>query len=84
MKCLQADLGTARREYISTADNNRYSRVRLEDIEASRMSNIPGSEAQRLAQANKQKLNEWSSKLSFGVGAEMSNWSRHVQESWRF
>lgn len=59
---LQADLGSARREYISTADNKNYDGIRLEDIEASRLSNIKGSEAQRLAQANKERLNQWSSK----------------------
>ncbi|RJE24139.1 hypothetical protein PHISCL_03513 [Aspergillus sclerotialis] len=59
-KLQMADLGTARREYISTADNKDYDRIRLEDIEASRLSNIKGSEAQRLAQVNKEHLNKWS------------------------
>lgn len=59
---LQADLGTARREYISTADNKYYDGIRLEDIEAARLSNVQGSEARRLAEANKERLTEWSSK----------------------
>lgn len=59
---LQADLGTARRELISTAEARRFVGARLEDIEAARMSNVSGSEAQRLANVNKEKLNEWSSK----------------------
>lgn len=61
---LQADLGTARREYISTREAKRHVASRLEDIEASRMSNVAGSEAQRLAQNNKERLSQWSSMCS--------------------
>ncbi|KAE8146699.1 hypothetical protein BDV25DRAFT_143452 [Aspergillus avenaceus] len=53
-----ADLGTARREYISTVDD-RTKRTRLEDIEASRESNRAGTEAQRLAQQHKEQLSNW-------------------------
>ncbi|THC88837.1 hypothetical protein EYZ11_011721 [Aspergillus tanneri] len=54
------DLGTARREFISTSDKTKLRNVSLSDIEASRMSNVAGSEAQRTAQANKEKLSEWN------------------------
>ncbi|KAL2002378.1 hypothetical protein VTN02DRAFT_85 [Thermoascus thermophilus] len=62
LKALQmADLGTARREYISTVDKpNIFSHVRLEEIEASRLSNVKGSDAQRLAEKNKVQLNAWA------------------------
>ncbi|KAE8373439.1 hypothetical protein BDV26DRAFT_272090 [Aspergillus bertholletiae] len=53
------DLGTARREYISTTDNKKVKKIRLEDIEATRLSNQPGTEAQRLAEKNQQQLTEW-------------------------
>ncbi|KAL5342544.1 hypothetical protein BJX70DRAFT_394760 [Aspergillus crustosus] len=53
-----SDLGTARRENISTADHKLY-RGRIEDIEASRRSNKPGSKEQRVAQANKSRLEGW-------------------------
>ncbi|KAE8353927.1 hypothetical protein BDV28DRAFT_132223 [Aspergillus coremiiformis] len=53
------DLGTARREYISTVDDRRVKKARLEDIEATRLSNQPGTQAQRLAQQNQQQLSEW-------------------------
>ncbi|PWY63420.1 hypothetical protein BO83DRAFT_456778 [Aspergillus eucalypticola CBS 122712] len=54
------DLGTARREYISTADDRRHKKARLEDIEAIRMTNIPGSAAQRMATANQGRLEDWA------------------------
>ncbi|GKZ37407.1 hypothetical protein AbraIFM66950_008930 [Aspergillus brasiliensis] len=61
LKSLQMeDLGTARREYISTADDRRYKRARLEDIEAIRMSNVPGSAAQRMATINQERLEDWA------------------------
>ncbi|KAL2013861.1 hypothetical protein VTN00DRAFT_1386 [Thermoascus crustaceus] len=62
LKALQmADLGTARREYISTVDKpNIFSHVRLEEIEASRLSNVKGSDAQRLAEKNRAQLNAWA------------------------
>ncbi|KAE8399119.1 hypothetical protein BDV37DRAFT_11333 [Aspergillus pseudonomiae] len=53
------DLGTARREHISTTDNRKVKKARLEDIEATRLSNQPGTEAQRLAEQNRQQLTEW-------------------------
>ncbi|PYI06659.1 hypothetical protein BO78DRAFT_368683 [Aspergillus sclerotiicarbonarius CBS 121057] len=54
------DLGTARREYISTADDQLHRRTRLQDIEAGRMANVPGSEAQRMAEANETLLAGWA------------------------
>ncbi|KAE8411857.1 hypothetical protein BDV36DRAFT_301435 [Aspergillus pseudocaelatus] len=53
------DLGSARREHISTTDSRKVKRARLEDIEATRLSNQPGTEAQRLAEQNRQQLTEW-------------------------
>ncbi|KAF5856292.1 hypothetical protein ETB97_007620 [Aspergillus alliaceus] len=53
------DLGTARREHISTVDDKKVKEARLEDIEATRLSNQPGTQAQRLAQQNQQQLTEW-------------------------
>ncbi|KAJ9297912.1 hypothetical protein DTO271G3_4133 [Paecilomyces variotii] len=56
-----ADLGTARREYISTVDKpNRFANVRLEEVEASRISNRKGSDAQLMAEKNKTKLAAWA------------------------
>lgn len=61
----QADLGTARRENISTFDDRKnIPSVGLEDIEASRQSNIIGTAAQRLASKNKPKLTAWSGMCS--------------------
>ncbi|PGH16448.1 hypothetical protein AJ79_01779 [Helicocarpus griseus UAMH5409] len=62
MQALQmADLGTARREYISTVDlPNKYSEVKLHQIEAIRASNIKGSVVNQIAEANKAKLDAWS------------------------
>lgn len=48
---------------------NIYSRVRLEEIEASRLSNVKGSDAQRLAEKNRVQLNAWASKYSFDLQA---------------
>jgi hypothetical protein len=56
------DLGTARREYISTVDDpDKYRHVGLPEIEASRKSNEKGSEVHRLAEGNKPQLDAWSS-----------------------
>ncbi|GAD95537.1 conserved hypothetical protein [Paecilomyces variotii No. 5] len=56
-----ADLGTARREYISTVDKpNRFANVRLEEVEAARISNRKGSDAQIMAEKNKTKLAAWA------------------------
>ncbi|PKX93109.1 uncharacterized protein P174DRAFT_452343 [Aspergillus novofumigatus IBT 16806] len=54
------DLGTLRREYISTVDTKKFRNIRLEDIEATRMINVAGSDAARLAQANQARLNAWA------------------------
>ncbi|PWY86215.1 hypothetical protein BO70DRAFT_428265 [Aspergillus heteromorphus CBS 117.55] len=54
------DLGSARREYISTADGRNDMRVRMEDIEASREVNIPGSDAHRRARVNQTQLADWA------------------------
>ncbi|KAF7589152.1 hypothetical protein BBP40_004722 [Aspergillus hancockii] len=54
------DLGSARRDHITSSDGRRPKKARLEDIEAARMSNQPGTKAQHLAQKNRQQLNEWN------------------------
>ncbi|KAJ5812238.1 hypothetical protein N7474_008539 [Penicillium riverlandense] len=55
-----ADLGTARRERISTAhDPRKQVPVHLAYIEATRESNITGTKAQRLAEENKGQLEQW-------------------------
>ncbi|KAL4755251.1 hypothetical protein BDW72DRAFT_211389 [Aspergillus terricola var. indicus] len=60
----EADLGTARREEISTADRDYTTWLtRLEVIEASRRSNVPGTVEQQLAQANRDRLDAWSKHL---------------------
>ncbi|KAL4878568.1 hypothetical protein BJY04DRAFT_111019 [Aspergillus karnatakaensis] len=53
------DLGTARREYISTADRN-FRSTRLDIIETQRRSNVPGSFQQRTAEANRARLEGWA------------------------
>lgn len=59
---IKADLGTARREYISTVDlPNKYRHVGLDQIEAIRAANIKGSKVQKIAQANRAQLNAWNS-----------------------
>jgi hypothetical protein len=63
--CLQDDLGSARRERISTQDDPRnISHTRVEELEAHRLSNIPGTGA--FAQANKKRsaLAAWASMSS--------------------
>ncbi|KAJ5081567.1 hypothetical protein NUU61_009831 [Penicillium alfredii] len=60
-KLQMADLGTARREFITTTDDKkRQAHLRLEQIEARRASNIPGTAAQRDAEQHKEKLAAWS------------------------
>lgn len=59
---LQADLGNARRELITTADNDsNFSQIGLEELDAGRQSNIPGTKAFELAKANKAFLDKWQS-----------------------
>lgn len=59
---VQEDLGTARREYISTVDTNKkFRNVTIEAIEAAREANKKGSAVHRLAQKNKDSLNAWNS-----------------------
>ncbi|EFQ98740.1 hypothetical protein MGYG_01758 [Nannizzia gypsea CBS 118893] len=62
MKALQmADLGTARREHISTVDRpNKLHRIGIRQIEATRDSNRKGTEAYNLAETNREKLNSWA------------------------
>ncbi|KAG5205240.1 hypothetical protein GTR04_3871 [Trichophyton interdigitale] len=62
MKALQmADLGTARREHISTVDRpNKLHRIDIQQIEAIRDSNRKGTEAYNLAETNREKLNSWA------------------------
>ncbi|KAJ6002713.1 hypothetical protein N7451_005260 [Penicillium sp. IBT 35674x] len=61
LKAVQmADLGNARRELITTADNNsNFSQIGLEELDAGRQSNIPGTKAFELAKANKVHLDRW-------------------------
>ncbi|EAW10162.1 uncharacterized protein ACLA_046270 [Aspergillus clavatus NRRL 1] len=54
------DLGTLRREHISTADSKSFRNIRLKDIEATRMSNVAGTDAERVAKANAPRLNAWA------------------------
>lgn len=65
-------MGTARREYVTTVNSQRkdLERVRLEDVEASRLSNVAGTNAQQLAERNKSKLSAWSSGFSLSSSIE--------------
>ena len=59
---VQEDLGTARREYISTVDTNKkFRNVTIEAIEAAREANKKGSAVHSLAEKNKDSLNAWNS-----------------------
>ncbi|KAK2813132.1 hypothetical protein FQN50_000809 [Emmonsiellopsis sp. PD_5] len=62
MHALQlADLGTARREKISTDDlPNKYRHVRVEQLETIRAANMKGTKAQQNAEANRAQLNAWT------------------------
>lgn len=65
---VQEDLGTARREYISTVDtNNKIRNVTIEAIEAAREANKKGSAVHRLAEKNKDSLNAWNSMFNVSV-----------------
>ncbi|KAJ5113408.1 hypothetical protein N7456_001942 [Penicillium angulare] len=60
-KLQMADLGVARRDFISARDDRKnIPHVRIEDLEAARQSNIPGTAAQKEAQKNKRILSEWT------------------------
>ncbi|KAH8428773.1 uncharacterized protein LDX57_006455 [Aspergillus melleus] len=61
------DLGSARREFISTSDIKKRENVSLQFLEAGRMSNVRGTEAQRQAEANKEQLSAWSN-IYKGIG----------------
>lgn len=62
---LQDDLGSARRERVSTEDDPRNNpNVRLEDLEARRQSNIPGTEMFKRANKERSALAAWASKSS--------------------
>lgn len=71
MQCLltdlvskQADLGTAHRDFISARDDKKnIPRVRIEELEAARESNIRGTAAQQQAQKDKHLLTQWTSKF---------------------
>ncbi|KAJ5915089.1 hypothetical protein N7454_011201 [Penicillium verhagenii] len=55
-----ADLGTARREHLSTADKrSNFENVKLSELEAHRQSNIPGTLAYKQAQKHKDGLQGW-------------------------
>ncbi|WEW55500.1 hypothetical protein PRK78_000931 [Emydomyces testavorans] len=53
------DLGLARRDYLSTRDEGKRFSVSLDKLDASRASNQEGTQCQRLAEQNKDKLNAW-------------------------
>lgn len=58
----QADLGTARREHISTADDtHRHIQADMAAIERCRPSNIAGTMEYKQAQMNKSSLDAWTS-----------------------
>ncbi|KAL4819126.1 hypothetical protein BDW67DRAFT_194143 [Aspergillus spinulosporus] len=60
----EADLGTARREEISTADREHKTWLtQLEVVEASRRSNVQGTIEQQIAQANRDRLDAWTKHL---------------------
>ncbi|KAK1139041.1 hypothetical protein N8T08_001345 [Aspergillus melleus] len=61
------DLGSARREFISTSDIKKRENISLQFLEAGRMSNVRGTEAQRQAEANKEQLSAWSNVYK-GIG----------------
>ncbi|KAF7712646.1 Uncharacterized protein PECH_002797 [Penicillium ucsense] len=56
-----ADLGTARRELISTSDETDFSAADPMVIERHRRSNIPGTREFEQAQRNREALDEWNS-----------------------
>jgi hypothetical protein len=59
---LQADLGTARREHISTADDtHRRVQAEMAVIERRRPSNVAGTKEHKQAEMNKGSLNAWTS-----------------------
>ncbi|KAJ5653356.1 hypothetical protein N7490_000359 [Penicillium lividum] len=64
LKAMQmADLGNARRELISTAEGPsefKFTPVGLDELETSRLSNIPGTAAYKQAARNKNALKAWS------------------------
>ncbi|KAI5287771.1 hypothetical protein KEM54_005753, partial [Ascosphaera aggregata] len=54
------DLGTQRREYITTVDApSKYKNVTLQEIEASRRANVD-PKIKSMAEANKQRLSAWN------------------------
>ncbi|EEP80728.1 predicted protein [Uncinocarpus reesii 1704] len=53
------DLGLARRDYLSTRDEGSKQRLSLRHLEAFRASNQEGTQSQRLAEENKDKLDAW-------------------------
>jgi len=62
---LQDDLGSARRERVSTEDDPRnICHASLEELEAHRQSNIPGTEAFKRASERKDALKAWASMSS--------------------
>jgi hypothetical protein len=79
---LQADLGTARREYISTADSaNKYPKATLEQLEANRKANQKGTEAHRTMQKNSKEIDAWRSKFSISFYFFQSICESHVAKS---
>ena len=60
-KLQQADLGTLRREVISTHDVSRKRGPQRGQLGADRECDKPGTAAYQLAQANRTTLDAWSS-----------------------
>ncbi|KAJ5907844.1 hypothetical protein N7495_000526 [Penicillium taxi] len=55
-----ADLGTRRREYVSTCDEYQADpNVTLRSIDASRQSNVPGTYAAQQFEVNQESINAW-------------------------
>ncbi len=62
---MQHDLGSSRAEWTKTVDLPANLRpVDARAIEATRMANIPGTQAYKAAQRNKVKIDGWSSRRS--------------------
>lgn len=60
---VKESLGTKRRDYISTRDfrENIGPGVSLDIVQASRLSNVPGTEEHRQSQVHQQELSAWNS-----------------------
>lgn len=64
---MMADLGTGRREKITTTDfkENIRAFVPTAEIQATRLANISGTEENRIARKAAPRLQEWNSECTF-------------------